>query len=40
MDGQEFKVRGRQMVDYIIEYLEVRFISTKVRVLSIFTCRT
>ena len=40
MDGQEFKVRGRQMVDYIIEYLEVRFISTKVRVLSIFTFRT
>ena len=23
MDGQEFKVRGRQMVDYIIQYLEV-----------------
>ena len=40
MDGQEFKVRGPQMVDYIIEYLEVRSISTKVRVLSIFTCRT
>ena len=40
MDGEEFKVRGRQMVDYIIEYLEVRFISTKVRVLSIFTRRT
>ena len=24
MDGQEFKVRGRQMVDYIIQYLEVQ----------------
>ena len=23
MDSQEFKVRGRQMVDYIIQYLEV-----------------
>ena len=26
MDSQEFKVRGRQMVDYIIQYLEVRIL--------------
>ena len=26
MDGQEFKVRGRQMVDYIIQYLEVEIL--------------
>ena len=24
MESQEFKVRGRQMVDYIIQYLEVK----------------
>ena len=26
MDSQEFKVRGRQMVDYIIQYLEARLV--------------
>ena len=35
MDGQEFKVRGRQMVDYIIQYLEVKLLNTATKIKQI-----
>ena len=35
MDGQEFKVRGRQMVDYIIQYLEVKLLYTATKIKQI-----